>query len=270
MSLVAAIQMTSGYSVEENLAQASRLIAEAAETGAHLAVLPENFAIMARKEAERLAVAEADGRGPIQDFLSTAARTHRVWLVGGTIPLQAKGEKNKVRAACLLYDDQGALVARYDKIHLFDVQLGNGERYYESNGIEAGEAPVVADTPAGRLGLSVCYDIRFPELYRQLLDAGAEIVAVPSAFTAYTGRAHWEILVRARAVENLVYVIAAAQSGRHPNGRETYGDSMIVNPWGEVLARRPQGPGIVTAACDLPKLKALRAQLPSIEHRRIR
>lgn len=268
MTLVAAIQMTSDFRVAENLAQAAALLAEAAQAGARMAVLPENFAIMARKDAERLAVAEVEGDGPIQDFLSTTARANRLWLVGGTIPLQATGRK--VRAACLLYDDRGERVARYDKIHLFDVKLGNGERYYESNGIEAGVTPVVVDTPMGRLGLTVCYDIRFPELYRQLLDAGAEIFAIPSAFTAYTGRAHWETLVRARAIENLVYVVAAAQTGRHPNGRETYGDSMIVNPWGEVLARRPQGSGIVTAACDLQKLKALRAQLPSIEHRKIR
>lgn len=261
--------MTSGPLVEPNLAEAERLLAMAAQTGARLAVLPENFALMPSKDAERMAAAEADGTGPIQDFLAAAARRHRVWLVGGTIPLRS-GDATKVRAACLLYDDSGKRVARYDKIHLFDVRLGNGERYYESNGIEAGDRPMVVDTPAGRLGLSVCYDLRFPELFRRLVDEGAEIFTVPSAFTAYTGRAHWETLIRARAIENLVFVIAAAQTGRHANGRETYGDSLIVNPWGEVLARQPQGAGVVSAACDLQKLKSLRAQLPSLEHRKIR
>lgn len=261
--------MTSGPLVEPNLAEAERLLAMAAQTGARLAVLPENFALMPGKDAERMAAAEADGTGPIQDFLAGASRRHRVWLVGGTIPLRS-GDATKVRAACSLYDDSGKRVARYDKIHLFDVRLGNGERYYESNGIEAGDRPMVVDTPAGRLGLSVCYDLRFPELFRRLVDEGAEIFTVPSAFTAYTGRAHWETLIRARAIENLVFVIAAAQTGRHANGRETHGDSMIVNPWGEVLARRPQGAGVVSAACDLQKLRALRTQLPSLEHRKIR
>jgi deaminated glutathione amidase len=265
---VAAIQMTSGPEVETNLREADRLLAQAARAGARLAVLPENFAIMARNDADRLAAAEADGDGPIQRFLAGSARAHGLWLVGGTIPLRTRGEK--VRAACLLYDERGARVARYDKIHLFDVQLGNGERHFESNAFEAGDATVVVETPAGRLGLSVCYDIRFPELYRRLLDAGAEIVAIPSAFTAYTGRAHWETLVRARAIENLVFVIAAAQTGRHPNGRETHGDSMVVNPWGEVLTRLPHGPGVALAGCDLTAMRAFRAQLPSIEHRRFR
>jgi nitrilase len=268
MTKVAAIQMTSAPEVEANLREAERLLSEAARGGARLAVLPENFAIMARNDAERLAAAEADGTGPIQEFLAATARAHRLWLVGGTIALRTQGKK--VRATCLVYDERGARVTRYDKIHLFDVQLGNGERHFESNAFEAGDTTVVVDTPAGRLGLSVCYDIRFPELYRRLLDAGAEIISIPSAFTAYTGRAHWETLVRARAIENLAYVIAPAQVGRHPNGRETHGDSMVVNPWGEILARLPHGPGVVLADCDLAAMRALRAQLPSIEHRKIR
>lgn len=259
--------MTSGSQVEQNLAEAGRLVREASQRGAVLAVLPENFAIMADNDAQRLAAGEADDAGPIQAFLADTARTNGVWLVGGTIPFRAS--RNKVYAACLLYNPAGERVTRYDKIHLFDVELGNGERYYESNGIEAGAAPVVAETPFGMLGLSICYDVRFPELYRRLLDAGAEIVVVPSAFTAYTGRAHWETLVRARAIENSVYVVAAAQTGRHPNGRETYGDSMIVSPWGEVLARRPQGPGIVIAECDLAQLRTVRRQFPSVAHRRL-
>src|SRR5581483_10569869 len=176
--------------------------------------------------------AEDAGGGPMQEAFAQMARAARVWLVAGTIPLRAPGRK--VYAASLLYDDRGNRVARYDKIHLFDVQLANGERYAESSGIEAGRTPVVVDTPVGRLGMTVCYDVRFPELYRRLLEGGAEIVSVPSAFTAYTGRAHWETLIRARAIENSFYVVAPAQTGRHPNGRETHGDSMIVNPWGEI------------------------------------
>lgn len=268
MTRIAAIQMTSAPEVDINLREAGRLLTQAAAAGARLAVLPENFAIMARNNAERLAAAEADGAGPIQEFLAATARANRLWLVGGTIPLRTQGEK--VRATCLLYDERGERVARYDKIHLFDVQLGNGERHFESNAFEAGDAPVVVDTPAGRLGLSVCYDIRFPELYRRLLDGGAEILSIPSAFTAYTGRAHWETLVRARAIENLCFVIAAAQTGRHPNGRETHGDTMIVNPWGEILARRAREPGVVVADCDLAAMRAYRGQLPSIDHRRVK
>ena len=268
MTRIAAIQMTSAPEVGVNLREADRLVAQAAAAGARLAVLPENFAIMARNSAERLAAAEADGAGPIQEFLAATARANRLWLVGGTIPLRTKSEK--VRATCLLYDERGERVARYDKMHLFDVQLGNGERHFESNAFEAGDTPVVVDTPAGRLGLSVCYDIRFPELYRRLVDGGAEIFSIPSAFTAYTGRAHWETLVRARAIENLCFVIAAAQTGRHPNGRETHGDTMIVNPWGEILARRAHEPGVVVADCDLAAMRAFRSQLPSIEHRRIK
>lgn len=268
MTKLAAVQMTSGAEVQANVEQARRLVAEAGQQGASLVVLPENFAIIGVSDAERAAVAEYPGSGPIQEALSKMARESRAWVVGGTMPMRTAGQR--VRATCLVYDEQGKQVARYDKIHLFDVRLGNGERYSESNGIEPGEATVVVDTPVGRLGLSVCYDIRFPELFRRLLEEGAQIFAVPSAFTAYTGRAHWETLMRARAIENLAYVVAAAQTGRHANGRETYGDSMIVDPWGEVLARRAGEPGVVVADCDLQKLRLVREQLPSIEHRRLR
>jgi nitrilase len=269
MTRVAALQMTSGNRVAANLNEAAGLLARAAEAGARLAVLPENFALMTRSDAERRAAAEPDGHGPIQDFLADTACRLGLWIVGGTLPVRTEGAK--VRAACMVYDSDGVRRARYDKIHLFDVELGNGERYYESNGFEAGADVVTLSTPAGRLGLAVCYDLRFPELFRRLLDAGAEVVAVPAAFTAYTGRAHWEILVRARAIENLVYVIAAGQGGRHADGRETHGDSMIVNPWGEVLARwRVPEPAVVSGECDPAQLQALRRQLPSIEHRRLR
>jgi nitrilase len=268
MAQLAAVQMASGPSVSENLAQAGRLIAEAARAGAKLVALPENFALMPAGDADRLLAAEPDGDGPIQAFLAGAAREHGVWLVGGTIPLATAGG-TKVRASCLVYDASGARAARYDKIHLFDVELGNGERYRESNGIECGAEPVVVATPLGVLGLAVCYDLRFPELFRRLLDRGAEIFVIPSAFTAHTGRAHWEVLLRARAVENLAYVVAPGQGGRHANGRETYGHTMIVNPWGEVLRELPHGPGVVAAECDLAELRARRAQLPCIEHRRL-
>ncbi|MDP2706108.1 MAG: carbon-nitrogen hydrolase family protein, partial [Burkholderiales bacterium] len=205
----------------------------------------------------------------VQDFLASQARQHKVWLVGGTFPVLAK-TPGKLRSTCLVYNDRGERVARYDKIHLFDVELDNGEKYQESNSFEAGRDVVVIDTPHGKLGLAVCYDLRFPELFRRLLEQGAEMFAVPSAFTAHTGKAHWEVLVRARAIENLVYVIAAAQGGRHANGRETFGDSLIVNPWGEVLARRTGGPGHVMAEFDRTHLQNLRTSLPSIRHRRLR
>ena len=266
---VAAIQMASGPQVPANLSEAARHIGKAAAAGARLVVLPENFAIMAQQDADRLAAAERDGQGPIQEFLAGQARTHGVWLVGGTVPVKANDPK-RVRAACLLFDDRGERVARYDKIHLFDVRLDNGELYNESAAIEPGDTPVVADTPFGKLGLAVCYDLRFPELFRRLLDAGAELFAVPSAFTVRTGRAHWEVLVRARAVENLVYVIAAAQGGYHLNGRETYGDSMIVNPWGEVLDRLARGSGVVLADIDRRYFEHTRSRFPSIQHRKLR
>jgi len=265
---VAAVQMASGPNVSANLTEAARLIDNAATAGAGLIVLPENFALMPMREADRLQIAETEGQGPIQGFLAQQARLHGIWLVGGTIPLRAE-QPNKVRAASLLLNDKGELVARYDKMHLFDVALENGERYNESRTFEPGDKPVVADTPLGRLGLAVCYDLRFPELFRRMLDDGAEIFTLPSAFTAVTGKAHWEVLVRARAIENLAYVVAAAQGGYHVNGRETFGDSLIVNPWGEVLDRLARGSGVVIAELDRKRLQQVRDSLPSIHHRRI-
>ena len=269
MSVVAAVQMASGPQVGANLAETARLISKAAEAGAKLIVLPENFAIMPMKDADRLSVMEREGSGPIQDFLCSQAREHKVWLVGGTIPLVATCA-DKVRAACLLFNDQGERVARYDKIHMFDVTLENGEEYTESRSMEAGEAVVVADTPCGKLGLAVCYDLRFPELFRRMLNAGVELIAVPSAFTEMTGKAHWETLVRARAIENLAFVIAPDQGGYHRNGRETHGDTMIVSPWGEVLDRLARGSGVVLAEYDRRQQQTLRMSLPSIEHRKFK
>jgi predicted amidohydrolase len=264
---VAAIQMTSTTDVEANVGEASRLLGEAAVAGVRLAVLPENFALMASSREALLATGEEDGAGPIQQAMVDAARKHGMWVVAGTIPIRVAGER--VRAASIVFDDQGTAVARYDKIHLFDVVLRDGESHSESRVIEPGEGVVVVDTPAGRLGLSVCYDLRFPELYRLLLDRGAEIVTIPSAFTAFTGRAHWASLVRARAIENLVYVVAAAQVGQHANGRSTYGHSMVVDPWGVVLSEQAEGAGVVAADIDLERIAELRAQLPSVEHRRL-
>ncbi len=269
MTRVAAIQMASGPNIDANLIEAARLIQKAVEQGARLVVLPENFALMGMTEQDKVAQRERDGDGPIQAFLADQSRRHGIWLVGGTVPLEAD-DPQKIRAACLLYDEHGERVARYDKIHLFDVSLSeHGERYDESATIEPGDQVVVADTPFGRLGLAVCYDLRFPELFRALLDRGAEIFAVPSAFTAITGKAHWEILARARAIEDLCYVIAADQGGYHVNGRETYGDSMIVDPWGQVLDRLPHGSGIVVAGLDRERLASIRRNFPSIVHRRL-
>lgn len=265
---VAAIQMVSGADVGANLDEAARLISTAVSAGAEFVVLPENFAIMPTEDAGQLQVMERDGDGPIQEFLSAQAHQNHIWLVGGSIPL-VSSQPSKVRAACLLFNDRGERVARYDKLHLFDVKLDNGEEYSESLTIEPGESVVVVDSPIGRLGLTICYDLRFPEIFRQMLDQGAEIFSVPSAFTATTGKVHWEILLRARAIENLAYVIGAGQGGSHSSGRETYGDSIVIDPWGKVINRLARGPGIVTADIDRLRLEKLRRSLPSIEHRRL-
>ncbi|HHQ41573.1 MAG TPA: carbon-nitrogen hydrolase family protein [Chromatiales bacterium] len=262
--------MASGPQVDANLLEAGRLVAQAAEAGARLVVLPENFAFLGARERDKLAVREAEGEGPIQAFLSQQAARHGIWLVGGTVPL-ATADPSRVRAACLLYGPDGKAVARYDKMHLFDVEVpDSGERYTESETIEPGDGPVVAETPLGRVGLAVCYDLRFPELFRAMVDRGMELLAVPSAFTAVTGRAHWELLVRARAVENQCHVIAAAQGGYHVDGRETHGDSMIVDPWGTVLGRLPRGAGIVVADLDPERTREIRGRFPALAHRRLR
>jgi len=267
---VAAIQMTSGPDVNANLEQARGLLEHAAALGARLAVLPENFSFMGLEDADKRRVAEEanDGTGPIQSFLADTARRLHIWIVGGTMPLRA-GADGRVAAASLVYDAEGKRTARYDKIHLFDVDIpGRAESYRESAHVAPGSSPTVVDTPVGRLGLSVCYDVRFPELFRTLSAAGAQLFPVPSAFTSPTGRAHWETLLRARAIENLCYVIAPAQSGFHPNGRETYGDSMIVDYWGRILQRLPRGRGCVVAEIDLIRQAEVRENFPSLKHRR--
>jgi nitrilase len=249
--------------VAANLSEAERLIEVAANQGAKLVALPEYFALMGFKETDKVAAREEEGKGPIQQFLKSMAKKHKIWLIGGSVPL-VSNFPNKVRNSCLVYDDQGQQVARYDKIHLFGLNLGN-EQYHEEKTIESGDVIKVVDTPFGKIGLSICYDLRFPELYRAMKDVN--IIVVPSAFTDTTGKAHWETLVRARAIENLSYVMAPAQGGYHLSGRETHGNSMIVDPWGVVLDRLPRGSGVVLAAMN-PKYQAsLRASLPALKHR---
>ncbi len=260
---VAAIQMASGPNITGNLNEARRLIANAAEQGARLVVLPEFFAIMGMTEQDKVKVREEPGKGYIQSFLSEVARQYKVWLVGGSIPLAANAP-DKVLNSCLVFDERGEQVARYDKIHLFSLELGN-ERYDEARTIEPGSQVVVVDSPFGRIGLAVCYDLRFPELFRAMKEV--DIIVLPSAFTETTGKMHWEVLVRARAVENLAYVVAAAQGGYHVSGRETHGNSMIVGPWGQVLDRLPRGSGVVIAEVNPSYQASLRASLPALTHR---
>jgi predicted amidohydrolase len=266
-SRVAAIQMVSSTDVSTNLLQASRLIAAAAAGGARLVVLPENFAYLGGENAETPAVAEPYGYGRIQDFVASQAQQHRIWIAAGTIPLQCD-QPNKVRAALLLFSAAGEPAARYDKIHLFDVTVVGKEskQYTESRIIEAGDQAILADTPVGRIGLAVCYDLRFPELFRTLIKKGMELLVLPAAFTAVTGRAHWEVLLRARAIENLCYVVAAAQGGSHESGRETHGESMIVDPWGTVLTRLAMGPGVIIQDVNLERMRAIRCQFPVLDH----
>ena len=260
---IAALQMISGPDVAPNLAAAGRLIAGAAMAGAQLVALPEYFPLIGATDADRLAAREVDGTGPIQDFLAAAAKQHGVWLVGGSIPLLAQ-DPAKLRNSCLVFDPQGRRVARYDKIHLFGFKKGD-ESYDEAATIERGEQVVAFDTPLGRVGLGICYDLRFPELFRAM--GAVDLLVLPAAFTETTGRAHWELLLRTRAVENQCYVLAAAQGGQHPNGRLTHGNSMVIDPWGEVLARVDKGEGVVVAELDPQRLVDTRSSLPALKHR---
>ena len=260
---IAAVQMVSGPDIAQNLRDADRLVAEAAARGARLVALPEYFPLISGDETDKVRAREKEGEGPLQDFLRETALRHKVWLVGGSIPLEASVPE-KVRNSCLAFDDAGRRVARYDKIHLFGFRRGT-EEYDESRTIEAGGEAVAFDSPVGRVGLSICYDLRFPELYRSM--GPVDLLVVPAAFTHTTGQAHWELLLRARAVENLCYVLASAQGGTHPSGRRTWGDSMVVDPWGAVLERLAQGPGVVTAEIDPARIADLRASLPALQHR---
>jgi nitrilase len=261
--------MTSSHVVAENLAEAGALLREAKEAGALIACLPENFSFIGLKDADKLEVAEADGNGVVQAFLSDAARQLSMWILGGTIVIRTD-DSNRVANASLLIDSAGKRVARYDKIHLFDVTIpGRNEQYRESTHVLPGRELVLADTPVGKLGLSVCYDMRFPELYRELVSQGAEWLAMPAAFTVPTGRAHWETLLRARAIENLCYVVAPAQTGVHTSGRETYGDSLIVDYWGQVLSRLAKGTGVITADIDRASQAESRARFPALDNRQL-
>ncbi len=260
---IAAVQMASGPQVDANLNEARRLIEMAARAGAKLVALPEYFGIMGMTDRDKVAAREKPGHGPMQHFLQHTARELKLWLVGGSVPLDC-GRPDKIRNSCLVYNDAGELAARYDKIHLFGFNMGR-EQYKEEKTIEPGEQVQTVDTPFGRLGLSICYDLRFPELYRAMGDV--DIILIPSAFTETTGKAHWETLIRARAVENLAYVLAPAQGGYHVNGRETHGNSMIVDPWGVVLDRLPRGSGVVVAGLNPAYQKSLRSSLPALNHR---
>src|SRR5688572_10029565 len=266
MYRVAAVQMASGPNVAANLQEAGRLIELAAATGARIVALPEYFPIMGMKDTDKVAAREKDGSGPIQAFLSEQARRHRIWLVGGSVPMESS-TPDKVRNSCLVYDNTGKRVARYDKIQLFGFEIGQ-ERYSEERTIEPGAKVCTLDSHYGRLGISVCYDLRFPELYRAMGDV--DLILVPSAFTETTGKAHWDTLIRARAIENLAYVIAPAQGGYHVNGRETHGHTMIVDPWGVVLDRLPRGSGVVVAGVNPTYQAKIRRSLPALTHKTVR
>ncbi|SEP84148.1 carbon-nitrogen hydrolase family protein [Pseudomonas soli] len=266
----AVIQMVSQDDVLANLQRATVLIEQAAAGGARLAVLPENFAAMGRRDAAVIGRAEALGEGPILPWLKRTARDHRLWIVAGTLPLPPAGQPEaKAHACSLLIDEDGEIAARYDKLHLFDVDVAdNRGRYRESDDYAHGSRVVVADTPVGRLGLSVCYDLRFPELYSALRAAGAELISAPAAFTAVTGAAHWEVLIRARAIETQCYVLAAAQGGVHPGPRETHGQAAIVDPWGRIVVQQARGEAVLLATRDIEEQASIRARMPVTTHRR--
>ena len=268
---VAAIQMNSGPNLADNLELAERLLAEAAADGCRLAALPENFALMPEHGRDKARHAEEAGDGPIQAFLAEASARHGLWIVAGSMPMVSPAiNEDRVYGACPVYDGRGAMRALYRKIHLFDVDLvDKGESYRESHSMYPGDDVVAVDTPAGRLGLTICYDLRFPELFRRLVDDGVTLFTVPAAFTATTGEAHWHVLLRARAIENLAYVIAPGQYGRHPDNRSTYGHSLICDPWGRVLAEQAEGNAVVAAEIDPALPASLRKEFPALSNRRL-
>ena len=264
---IAALQMVSTPDVDRNLEAAGQGIAEAAAAGAQLVALPEYFCLLGRNDRDKLAVAESDGDGPIQAFLADAARRHGLWIVGGTLPMRTD-LPDQVRNSCCVYAPDGTRAARYDKIHLFAFDNGR-ERYDEGRTLQAGNVPQAFDAGGVRVGLTICYDLRFPELYRALMTPPCDLIVVPSAFTYTTGQAHWELLLRARAIENQCYVLAPAQGGTHENGRRTWGHSLLVDPWGEVIDCRDEGAGLVMGEIDAQRLADVRRQLPALSHRRL-
>ncbi len=264
---IAAIQTLSTPDVPRNLERAGALIAQAAASGAKLIALPEYFCLMGWRDEDKLTIAETPGEGPIQAFMAAQARVHGVWLIAGTLPMRT-GQGDKAFNACCVYGPDGALVTRYDKIHLFAYDNGR-EHYDEAAVLQAGAQPITFDAGGHKVGLSICYDLRFPELYRALMDPPCDLIVVPAAFTYTTGRAHWELLLRARAVENQCYVLAAGQGGQHENGRRTFGHSMVIDPWGEVLAVQAEGEGVVGAELDRQRIAQVREQLPALTHRRL-
>lgn len=268
MSKLSVIQMTSTENVPENLRVVENLMQEAAHQGASVAILPEMFPIMCHDKNRKLHLSETYGHGPIQDFLATLAKKHHLYIVGGTIPIKTD-DPTKSKAATLVFNHHGQIVARYDKMHLFDVIISDTESYLESETIMPGDALTLVDTPCGKLALTVCYDIRFPELYRALFNQGAEIFAIPAAFTVKTGTAHWEVLARSRAIENFCYVAGAAQVGTHYQDRETYGHSLIVNPWGEIISSLTHEVGVITAEINLNLLHTIRKNIPIEMHQKI-
>ena len=271
MNTIATIQLTSSQIVEQNLSVVETLVVSAAAQGAELIILPENFAALASPQVTEIASRESSVDGPIRRFIAQLAKTTGVWIVAGTIPVPIRPDGSTVpdgrlRAACFVFDAAGREVARYDKIHMFDVNVDDNQKHYrESDVFEPGTELVVVSSPFGRLGLTVCYDIRFPEQYRALLHKGAEVICVPSAFTRATGSAHWQILARSRAIENGCYVVAACQWGNHDSGRQTWGESIVVDPWGEIVNSQPTGVGIGLAQLDLSGLNSIRANMPILE-----
>lgn len=262
----AVVQMVSNADVVENLSNVGKWMAYAKQTGASLVVLPENFSFIGRSESEKLNVAEEYQCGEIQQTVAKLAKAHGLWVIAGTIAIKSSSHVKKIKSASIVFDDKGQIVTRYDKIHLFDVWVGESESYLESAIIYPGSTPVVVDTPIGKVGLSVCYDLRFPELYQRLREMGATVFSIPAAFTATTGLAHWQVLLRARAIENLCYVLAANQGGVHDGGRATYGHSMIIEPWGEIKAQASVGPACINAEIDIEKLNLKRQQFPCQNH----
>lgn len=269
MSVMAAVQLASGPNLHGNLNEAEKHLQAAAEAGAELVVLPENFALMGQKDTDHIQFAEQPGSGQIQDFLQQQAKRLGLWVVGGTMPMRC-ANTDKIRAACLVYDAEGQLRARYDKMHLFDVaMIDRDEEYHESWVYEPGDQAQVVQTPFGKLGIGICYDLRFPELFRYYQQQAVDLLVLPASFTAMTGKAHWHVLTRARAIENMAGLVAAAQGGYHVNGRETYGHSLIIDAWGNVLAEKNSGNGIIYADLDLQRQQEMRARFPVLSHRRI-